>query len=450
MNAQEIMRDSGYPRLKALVLVSTGLAYYRDKDWEVADRVAHRINALALPNCTAYIELLESQPAGSHEMDALIAEFTVGETYFFRHREQFDMLRRTAIPQLLERRRAERALRIWSAGCATGAEPYSVSILLRLEMAVEIAGWEISILGTDINRAFLARAEEGVFDRWALRETPQHVRDTCFDQRGKYWVIRPEYRRGVRFRYHNLVSDAAPAAPGTLAGFDLVLCRNVLIYFDHETMKLVAVKLSGAMAEEGWLVVGHAETGTGVFRSFEAVMEAGVSLYRKPAPGRVERARPPAALPAPGLPHKPAPPSQPAPPAPAAVPSIEEVRQLADRGEWEAGAAKCRMLLAADKLNPAAHFLFGLIMAHTGRDREAERSFRSATYLDRAFAVAWYHLGLLLWKRRALSDAKRAFEVLNHLLDGAPDDQPVEHADGMTAAELRDMARLHLELLGGA
>ena len=123
-------------------------------------------------DCASYLDLLRDPFRGPSELDELIAEVTIGETYFFRHREHFDALRDLVLPDLIVRNRATRRLRIWSAGCADGPEPYSLAILLKREMAGQLPGWDVTIVGTDINRLSLARAREGKFEEWAFLSTP--------------------------------------------------------------------------------------------------------------------------------------------------------------------------------------------------------------------------------------------------------------------------------------
>lgn len=460
MNTREIIADRAFPLLKARVLADTGLHYYEDRDDEIADRIGRRLEATGAPDCAAYMELLDRSAAGRDETDALIAEFAIGETYFFRHREQFAALREGVFPELLARNRGRRSLRIWSAGCATGAEPYSVSILLRTQMAGETAGWDISILGTDINRAFLARAAEGSYGKWAFRDGAEAIMDCCFRHEGARWIVRPEFRQGVSFRYHNLVSDPPPSATPEGEGFDLVLCRNVLIYFQRETVHEVASKLYSSLAEGGWLVVGHAEPNTEVFRHFRTEFVAGLTFYRKltgePAVSQ------PAVKPQPQPPHPPGVKARPRPATAAPPPAVEaprppqrpaglaEVRILADRGLWDEAAAECRRLLDTEGLNPAAHFTMALIHEHRGQAGDAERALRAAIYLDRAFAIAHYHLGLLLQKRGAVKEARRAFQNVLDVLVHAQPDEPVPHGDGVSAAELREMAATRLKLLESA
>ena len=156
--------DPVFPAIKELVVSRTGMAFYRDRDEALALAVGARIAALALPCCDAYRRHLLDAGNGA-EWDTLVDQITIGETYFFRYPVQFDALREVVFPDLVERRRGQRRLRIWSAGCATGPEPYSLAILLYLELPHLVAGWDISILGTDISRGKLARAAAGELDR---------------------------------------------------------------------------------------------------------------------------------------------------------------------------------------------------------------------------------------------------------------------------------------------
>ena len=161
MNVRTILSDPGYPELKSYILNHTGLGYYSDKDEDLAARLSRRLTLRGVGACGVYLRKLTYDRA---EMEGLIGELTIGETYFFRQREHFDLLRERVIPDLLERNQSSRCcLRIWSAGCATGAEPYSIALVLRREFASRIEGWDVSILATDINVDFLARAAHGVF-----------------------------------------------------------------------------------------------------------------------------------------------------------------------------------------------------------------------------------------------------------------------------------------------
>ncbi|HLO75181.1 MAG TPA: protein-glutamate O-methyltransferase CheR, partial [Magnetospirillum sp.] len=251
-----VVADPFFQRLKSLVIQNTGMAFYEDKDEDLARIVAARMGETGDTSCARYLDLISDQVRGREEMDALVAELTIGETYFFRHKEQFDALRDIILPEVLARNESVRRLRIWSAGCATGPEPYSVAILLKREFGARIAGWHVSIIGTDINQKFLARAREGRYDEWAFRATPDDVRRECFEPVGKQWVIKPEYKSGVTFQYHNLIKNRFPSLLDNLAGLDVIICRNVVIYFSRETVAGLVPCFHETLVDGGWLVMG--------------------------------------------------------------------------------------------------------------------------------------------------------------------------------------------------
>jgi chemotaxis protein methyltransferase CheR len=462
MNLGAILGDPDYSDLKRFILDYSGLFYFNDKDEDLATRLARRFSARGVAACSAYLKLLRDASNGN-EIDCLVGELTIGETYFFRQREQFDALRDTVFPELLDRNDASRRIRVWSAGCATGAEAYSLGILLDLELRDRISGWDISILATDINTEFLARAREARFRSWAFRETPEKVKLRCFERDGESWLLKPEFRRRVSFRQHNLANSEDFRELG--GPFDLILCRNVMIYFGPELIRKAAAAFYDALTPGGWLVVGHAELNIETFASFSSVNLDGVTFYRKPLDGltkhmrevrasRNARPRPelraePAAPPRPARRRTPLPPPV-SPVRSAPIPDVGQVRLLADRGEWSAAAVLGRDLVGAEPLNAPAHFTLGLILEHTTSCEEAERSLRRAIYLDRGFALAHYHLGLCLERIRRTEDARKSLRNVMQLLVARPPEELIEYGDGMTVSELKELARMHIELLGGA
>ncbi len=231
------MEDLGHSRLKEFVLERTGLMYYANRDEDLAMRVQRRLATLGLRDCASYLQLLQNGQAGDAEFDSLVSELTIGETHFFRHRELFDALRDVILPDLIARKAHARRLRVWSAGCATGPEPYSLSILLKRDLAHLTAGWEISILARTSTANSWEGRGAGRFDDWAFRGCSEDFRRECFDQSGDGWIIKPIYRQPVSFQYHNLVRHPFPSLLHNLAAFDLILCRNVMIYFAGETMR---------------------------------------------------------------------------------------------------------------------------------------------------------------------------------------------------------------------
>jgi chemotaxis protein methyltransferase CheR len=457
-SGEEWLSDPGYALVKEHLIASTGLAYYADKDAELVRRIRRCMSSTGHRDWVSYLERLRDPCEGPVEMDALIAEITIGESYFFRHREHFDALRDIVLPKLISQRSATRRLRIWCAGCADGAEPYSLSILLRRDLAYLLAGWELSILGTDINRRCLAVAHEGRFEEWSFRATPPDVRRVCFQEAGKHWTIAPDYRTGVSFRFHNLVEDGFPPPGADFTPFDLIVCRNVMIYFDPERMQRVIGQLHECLAPGAWLLVGPSEPNMTHFRSFRAVNAPGVTLYQRLDPPIEEEARtiatPAVVSPArermeaiaPGLTS-----AAPAILAPVEsgkhTPTLDDLRRSADRGDWDQAARYGTELLRSDSLNPAVHFHYALVMEQMGNEAEMERALRRAIYLDRQAPLAHYHLGLLLQSHRELGAAIRCFGNALELLRPLAAELILPAADGITAAELTKLVRSRIDAL---
>lgn len=455
-----LSNDPVYLRLKEFVIESTGMAYYADKDTDLLRRIRYRLAKHNLEDCACYFELLHDPVRGPAETEALINEITIGETYFFRHNEHFDALRAVVLPDLIRRNSGTRRLRIWCAGCADGAEPYSLSILLRRELPHLLIGWEISILATDINRRYLEIAREGRYEQWSLRSISEQLRRECFETQGKQWKILPQYKAGVSFRFHNLVEDVVPLQLGDLAGFDLIICRNVMIYFSPKLMRRVVRRFHECLPAGGWLLVGPSEPNMTHFTSFCVVNAPGVTLYQKPADGSRLFAEPEqfteSASFALSSSESALPPSvaitvAPEPPihagVDAAVPTLDDLRRRADQGDWD-NAVRCgKELIESDNLNALVHFQYALVLEQIGDPAESERSLRRAIYLDRQAVLAHYHLALLLRSRGDLDQAERYLQNTLTLLGVMRGEEILADADGLTAGELRKLTETQIENL---
>ena len=237
--------DTDFPRVKALVIARTGHFYYQDKDDLLWERVRKRIRATGNRDSADYLELLNDPFRGPAEWQRLEAEITIGETFFFRYIEQFKVLRDVILPEIIDRKRADKRLRIWSAGCSNGAEAYSLAILVTELLGDELQDWRVNIVGTDINETFLDAARMARFGQWALRSLTPDEKEKYFvpaTARG-IWQLRPEFRALVRFERHNLLSLVDKTSPLQFSDFDLILCRNVLIYFHPDTVNQVVEAL---------------------------------------------------------------------------------------------------------------------------------------------------------------------------------------------------------------
>ena len=384
---------------------------------------------------------------------SLVEAAVVGETYFFRHPEQLSAIQQLAFAPAPR----DRPLSIWSAGCATGEEPYT--------LAMELAdagrfGLGDRILATDISSRALAVAKEARYGEWSLRRLDPALRTRHFESHPPQVEVRPQIRAVVEFRRHNLVRDPSPAT-----GLDLVLCRNVLIYFNPPTATLVVEKLAVSLAPGGILVLGPVEAPLAMGQDLERIEFEGCIVYRAPG-GRpipaLEKVRAHhhrrsparhAAEPANGKRHghrrspaapppvaaRPAPaPPPPPPPPPAEQPAsaLEAARDAARRGDLTAAEDLARHA-ATRELCPEAWLLVSMAADARGDTATAVDAVRRALYLDPGLALG--HASLVpLYSRLGLQDeAARARRNALEALAGMDDAATLRGLEGVTAGALR-------------
>ena len=194
----------------------------------------------------------------------VVEAMTTNESFFFRDTKPFDQFKQICLPALLKSRAAQKTIRIWSAACSSGQEAYSLAMILS-EMGAQLAGWKIDIVGTDLSQEILNRAKEGLYSQFEVqRGLPITLLVKYFQQTGDRWKLSDAIRNKVQYREWNLLNDPAP-----LGKFDIVFCRNVLIYFDQPTKAKVLAGIAKQMPEDGYLFLGGAETVLGISDKFQ-------------------------------------------------------------------------------------------------------------------------------------------------------------------------------------
>lgn len=248
-----------------------GLVFEPEKQYLVESR----LQRLAKTHGVEPQLLMQELRSGSHRMRAEVTEaMAIQETYFFRDPWLFDSLREDVIPDLIRRRAAQRTLRIWSAACATGQEVWSVALLL--EQMPALAGWDVQILGTDFSPTALQKAEKGCYTHMEVnRGLPARELALYFRRRGREWEVGPALRHRVRFQKLNLVEPWPELPP-----FDIVLLRNVLIYFDAATRSQVLQRTQQVMQGDGYLFLGGSESPLGVVDAFHPRISNRACYYR--------------------------------------------------------------------------------------------------------------------------------------------------------------------------
>ncbi|HWX59267.1 protein-glutamate O-methyltransferase CheR [Bradyrhizobium sp.] len=270
------MSPHDYDFLCKLLKDQSGLALAGDKQYLVESRLLPLARKAGIASLG---ELVAKLKAGGDRLAVeVVHAMTTNESFFFRDKIPFDHFRDTIMPALLQARAAERRIRIWCAAASTGQEPYSLAICLK-EMKEKIADWRIEIIGTDLSTAVLEKAKEGLYTQFEVqRGLPIQLLVKYFAQLGEMWKIAADIRAMVQYRPLNLLSDFS-----YLGSFDLVFCRNVLIYFDQDTKVDVLSRLARVTAPRGYLVLGAAETVVGLSDAFKPVPDRR-GLYAPAAP----------------------------------------------------------------------------------------------------------------------------------------------------------------------
>lgn len=255
------MRPEDFDFVAKMLKDRSGLIITRDKAYLLESRLTPVARKRGMKGLEDLVSGLRT--AGEDLLREVTEAMTTNESFFFRDIKPFEQFRQVVLPHLIQGRAARRQIRIWSAACSTGQEPYTLGMILK-EEAAKIAGWKLDIVATDISKDALDRAKAGCYTQFeAQRGLPIQMLVKYFKQEGDKWQIVPELRAMVQFREFNLLTD-----PSALGQFDVVFCRNVLIYFDQATKGAVLARIARMLAPDGMLYLGGAETVLGVSEKF--------------------------------------------------------------------------------------------------------------------------------------------------------------------------------------
>ena len=281
------MTPADYDYIRKCLKDRSGLVLAADKQYLVESRLLPVARSAGFANLG---ELVRGLMLGNSDalMTAVVEAMMTHESFFFRDKIPFDLFKQTVMPALIEARKAMRTIRIWCAAASTGQEPYSLAMCLK-EMEAKLAGWRIELLATDLGNDVLEKARQGLYSQFEVqRGLPIQLLIKHFTQVGELWQLAPDIRAMVRYQRLNLLADFT-----RLGRFDLIFCRNVLIYFDTETKTGVLNRLARAMAGDGYLVLGAAETVVGLTDSFKVVPEKrGLYVPNMRSPSLVPSAQP--------------------------------------------------------------------------------------------------------------------------------------------------------------
>jgi chemotaxis protein methyltransferase CheR len=487
-----LLSDGEFDAFAKLLRAAAGLVFDDSRRESLSYSVTERMRASGCPDVASYLALVKGDDGA--ERQALLDEVTIPETHFFRNPPQIRALRKYVLPEVLKAASGSKRLRIWSAGCSTGEEPYTLAMLVR-ELLPASSGWDVQIVATDVSTRALTAARTGRYaERSFVMTDPLDLqRFFALDTDARSWQVRDEIRELVEFRHHNLVTEPPPFEPGQV---DLVFCRNVTIYFDRDTTKALMRRLHTSLRDGGYLFLGHAETLWQITDAFSLVPLGDAFVYRRQEdaerrrvlpdrrtedelrPTKADRRRgphsrrdagavapntvaPKAVAPDPVAPIPASPVTSEAPrarlrPPPvvpartAAAPSVPRqgdppvavpdplvaVRAAVTAGRYDEAADLAAECVAAQPLRPEAHYLHGLALTNLGRDGEALVVLRKAVYLEPRDGFAHFLLAGALERCQEPVAAARSYRAAAATLGGRPLDAVAPELGGRSVREL--------------
>ena len=407
-------------------------------------------------------------------LDALISELAVHETYFFREPGQYDAIRRTVVPDLVRQRDPHSAINVWSAGCATGEEAYSLAILFEQEGLAHRS----RILATDLSRSALAKAVKGSYSSWSFRGGQEARAKGYFQHRGMQFVLDDRIRSRVAFEPLNLVSPPSPTSPFGSPRFDLILCRNVLIYFDAATVARVAIRLYDSLNDGGWLITSSADPPLWDHAPFERRVTSDVILYRRSSADGAGRVRGTTGLRASPAPRQMTPVEQsPSAQARSTPDDLATARRALAEGDTtrvieltrslnsdpEActlhikGLVNSGELVRAEQIAESAasrhpmctelHYLRAVLLMDLGRGDEAVATARRVLYLDRSLIAGHLLLGSILRRQGDRLGALRAYRNARRCCENHGPDDLAELTEREPVTRLAEVARVEIAAL---
>lgn len=460
------------------LLDKMGLHFPQDSWKELEKKLEPISKAFGFKSAKPCLEWLMSTPFTQKNLNILAAHLTIGETYFFRDERLFQILKKRILPDLIHSHQQSKQLRIWSAACCTGEEPYSIAILLN--QILPDPSWSIHILGTDINVQFLHHAEKGQYKPWSFRATPDVIKKTYFTpEQSERLTLVPKIRNMVKFRYLNLIEGNYPSASEDIQAMDLIICNNVLIYFSLPFIQKVIHHLVNTLNEGGWLCVTPIEVPYIMDSRLTTIKVDEMTLFKKTPQIKTTPAFIPSASPPPSAKSSFIPIPSPPFPSPPLSPkkstyenawaayqqeNYQETCELLERKfkqqaflndqenillikaylylrKLDLAEQWCEKILKQNKLDPFLYYLRAQIFQELNHFSEATKELKRALFLDPNFIVAHFALGNLLLIQGNSKDAIRHFRNVLTLLQKYPLESSLPGEENLKAHRLLDLVQ---------
>ncbi len=472
------------------LIETSGLYFPPDRSQSFHFALWNRLQQRGYDSYGEYYRLLKYHPEGRFELRELLDLITIGETYFFRNKAQFEVLQKYVLPEIVQRKKNadSKSIRVWSAGCSGGDEAYSIAIAI-LESVPSVDEWNISILGTDINRNALSRAKKGVYGERDINQLPKAYLDKFFESQGSTYLVKNRVKELVQFEYHNLASD--PYIHDQMKEIDILFCRNVIIYFDGQTTQRVINNFNNCLALHGYLFLGHTETLWQITNNFERVEFPQAFIYQKRLSSDQIGALPFVVMPevpsydfnssnskftgggvfskgqiawgqedlgpwgkkealncqvalSPDLEEMDSKHHRKAFDTFSSTPSLDaqdkidvqaylaRATLLANEARYQEAAELLIKVIGVDPLHIEAYYLLGTLYCKKNEFKEAEAQFRKVIYLDPHSILAYYNLGHIYLSQKKLTEAVREFENAIRLIEKRSKDDPIRFCEDFT------------------
>ena len=443
------LSGSEFKLLQNLLVQESGLLVAADRQETLRSVLLERMEHHRFSTVGEYYRLLTSDLRNGAEIKCFIELLTIGETYFFRSFPQFHALEQKVLaPLIQERLRGPRTLTLWSAGCSTGEEPYSLAILL-LETLPFPETWVISLLATDVNREAIKKAQQAVYSSRSVHDIPEPWLKKYFTRQGDKYHLHENVKRMVRFRYLNLAKD--PFTQPGMRLVDALFCRNVMIYFPLDVTKRIIAQFREALCDGGYFFIGGAETLWQISDQFSQVEFANALLYRKENVTVTQDAEPFIELPprasiVPKLTD--------VEPPPARIhtiltnpQAIQKAWGLANQGQYDEAIPILKNVVLSDNLSSEVHYLLGVLYEKKGELDHAIVAFERSLYVDPTLSISHFALASIYQYQQRPLKARREFENAVKTLARKPDAELVPMSEDMTCGFLRTACSRHLESL---
>lgn len=442
--------DDDFVLFQNLLSQETGIYFSHDRKQHLQMALDERLSRGRYESYREYYHFIQSHPQRQEEVRHLIALITVGETFFFRNSPHFDALVNAVLPEIIERKKkSHKTIRVWSAGCSKGSEPYSIAITLREKFPLP-QEWGISIFATDINHHVLDLARKGVYAFRDLSHMPEEYIRRYFHKSGHQYQLVDQIKKYVKFGYHNLARSSFQIPE--LQNLDIIFCRNVTIYFDLQTTKRIVEQFYDCLSFGGYLFIGHAETLWQITDKYELVEFPRAYVYRK-TKGQMgtKGLRHFAGVPA--IPLDIVPPEQATSIAPekkrrifkdsdlkkpfSVHPPVEnrlaQATLLANQAQYEEAIRQLESIVKDDSLCQEAYYLLGVLYYNAGSYDQAIAQFGRVIYIDPGAALAYFNLAHIYLYQKNISQAKKEFKNVLRILEKRDPGEIVKFSDDFTA-----------------